>query len=220
MRSQLRLLAYVLCSTLFVPAQADSTNARCELQPDDAEQAPVTLDCTFSQRQGYITIARSDGVEHQLTPTGDSPGNFVDQNGSPVYRQSGLGDQGLIFRFPAERLLVYWQAETVPTKASKEASAASPFSNKEYDATTQLACRREAQQTYGQCPAAVLRMEDKQASVVVQSPKGEVFTLNFMRDYINATNRAVEAKQQGDSWVVIVEGEEEYRVPLAFIEGR
>ena len=58
------------------------------------------IPCTFSQRQGYITIYRDDGVTHDLSPVGDEPGNFRDQNGDMVYRQSGLGDQGLIFRFP------------------------------------------------------------------------------------------------------------------------
>ena len=54
----------------------------------------------FSQRQGYITINRGDGVTHQLSPEGDAPGYFADQHGRSVIRQSGLGDQGQNFSLP------------------------------------------------------------------------------------------------------------------------
>jgi hypothetical protein len=62
-------------------------------------------------------------------------------------------------------------------------------------------------------------MDDGQASVVVMSPAGEQFTINFMRDYINATNRVVDAVMEGDTWILTVEGREVYEVPLAVIEG-
>ena len=74
------------------------------------------LACTFGQRQGYITITRADGVTHDLSPVGDAPGNFRDQDGRAVYRQDGgLGDQGVVFRLPDEsvyRVLGYGRAET------------------------------------------------------------------------------------------------------------
>ncbi len=89
---------------------ADSVDARCDIYPSGEDQASATIPCTFSQRQGYINIDRSDGVSHELEPTGTEPGNFSDQDGRPVYRQSGLGDRGLIFRFPDESIFVYWDA--------------------------------------------------------------------------------------------------------------
>jgi len=46
-------------------------------------------------------------VTHELAPVGETPGNFRDQQGRPVYRQSGLGDQGQIFRFQNESVYVY-----------------------------------------------------------------------------------------------------------------
>jgi hypothetical protein len=54
---------------------------------------------------------------------------------------------------------------------------------------------------------------------VVQNQLGEIFTINFMKDYINASNREVEAELQEDTWTVTVNGEEVYEVPLAAIEG-
>jgi hypothetical protein len=62
-------------------------------------------------------------------------------------------------------------------------------------------------------------MEDSQASVVVQNQLGELFTINFMSDYVNATNREVEAVLEGDTWTVTVANGEVYEVPLAAIEG-
>gem|GEM_PF-3140809 len=40
---------------------------------------------------------------------------------------------------------------------------------------------------------------------MVQSPKGEQSTINFMTGYVNATNREVKATLEGDAWTVTVE---------------
>ena len=80
-------------------------------------------------------------------------------------------------------------------------------------------CRDASDTKFGQCPAGILRMEDRQASIVVQNQKGEQFTINFMTGYVNATNREVEATINGDIWTVTVNGAEVYEVPIAAIEG-
>lgn len=197
-------------------AGADSTDARCDVYPAGADQADQVIACTFSQRQGHVTIRRSDGVTHDLSPVGEAPGNFADQRGRRVYRRSGLGDQGLIFRFPDESVFVYWRTDALDPDPDHPTA---PFSTADYDATTLLRCRVAGQGAFGSCPAGILRMEDKQASVVVLSPAGETFTLNFMTDYVNATNREAEARLEGDTWIVIIDGTDEYQVPLAAIEG-
>jgi len=108
---------YLVASSIFFAAtgfvstvNADVAEARCDIYPKGDDQASASIPCTFSQRQGYINIARSDGLSHQLAPVGTEPGNFSDQDGELVYRQNGLGDKGLIFRFPAESVFVYWDA--------------------------------------------------------------------------------------------------------------
>ena len=199
------------------PAAADMTEAACDIYKAGSDSAEKMIPCTFSQRQGYITINREDGVTHELEPVGDTPGNFRDQNGQAVYRQSGLGDQGLIFRFPDESVYVYWS--TAGLEKVDPDNPTWPFTTDDYDATTLLPCREVSETEYRTCPAGILRMEDNQASIVVQSPKGEQFTINFMTDYINATNRQAEAKRKGDTWIVTINGEEVYEVPLAAIEG-
>lgn len=199
-------------------ATADSTEARCDIYPAGEDHTDVMIPCTFSQRQGYITIYRSDGVTHDLSPEGDTLGNFRDQHGNRVYRQSGLGDQGLIFRFPEESVYVYWHADLLEKQADTDNWTA-PFTTDEYDATTRLRCRAAGDREFGSCPAGILRMEDGQASIVIQNQLGEIFTINFMKDYVNATNREAEARMEGDTWIVTINGDEVYEVPLAAIEG-
>ena len=200
------------------PAAADATAARCDIYPAGEDHTDVAIPCTFSQRQGHITIRRDDGVTHDLSPEGDTPGNFRDQHGNRVYRQSGLGDQGQIFRLPEESIYVYWNPE-LPGRQGDENNWTAPFTTDDFDATTRLRCRAVGESRFGSCPAGVARMDDGQASITIQNQRGEIFTINFMMDYINATNREAEATRQGDTWTVTIDGEEVYEVPLAAIEG-
>lgn len=209
----------ILAALMPLAAQADTAEARCDIYPAGEDHTDVVIPCTFSQRQGYVTIRRSDGVVHELSPDDQvsAPGNFRDQYGNRVYRQSGLGDQGLIFRFPDESVYVYWSTDIF--EPIDEDNPTWPFSTRDYDATTLLRCYAEGAAEPGLCPAGILRMEDAQASIVVISPAGEKFTFNFMKEYINAANREVEAVMENDTWIVTVNGTEVYEVPLAAIEG-
>jgi hypothetical protein len=200
-----------------VAVTADSTDARCDIYPVGSDHTDVMIPCTFSQRQGYITITRSDGVTHDLAPAGDVPGNFTDQDSNPVYRQNGLGDQGLIFRFPQESVYVYWN--TAALEPRDEDNPTAPFTTADYNATTLLRCRAAGDSEFGSCPAGILRMEDNQASIVVQNQLGEQFTINFMTGYVNATNRELKAHLEGDTWTLEFANGEVWEVPLAAIEG-
>ena len=204
-----------------LPSAADSTQARCEIYAKGSDNMEKMVPCTFSQRQGYITITREDGVTYDLSPVGDTPGNFRDQGGHPVYRQSGLGKAGLIFRFPQESLFVYWDnAASQPAGADNPtAPFATRYEGGQYDATTLLRCKAAGDKEYGNCPAGILRMENRQASIVVQSQLGKQFTINFMKDYVNATVGEVKAKLNGNLWTITRDNGEVYEVPLAAIEG-
>ncbi len=204
-----------------LPSVADSTQARCEIYPKGSDKLEKMVPCTFSQRQGHITISRQDGVTHDLTPVGDTPGDFRDQGGHKVHRQAGLGEAGLIFRFPRESLFVWWDNAASPPTAADNPTA--PFATKyeggQYDATTLLRCKAAGDKEYGNCPAGILRMEGGQASIVVQSQLGKQFTINFMKDYVNATVGQVKAKLNGDLWTIFRDNGEVYEVPLSAIEG-
>jgi hypothetical protein len=210
-------LAAAVAAVWAVSAPADWTDAACEIYPKGEDHTDVLIPCTFSQRQGYITITRSDEVTHELSPDGDEPGNFKDQHGRTVYRQSGLGDQGQIFRFPDESVYVYWN--TGMLEPVDENNPTSPFTTAEYDATALFRCKAAGDSEFGSCPGGILRMEDNQASIVVQNQLGEQFTINFMTDYVNATNREVEAQLEGDTWTLQFANGEVWEVPLAAIEG-
>lgn len=175
------------------------------------------LACTFSQRQGTIAITRADGVTHELTPDGDAPDRYRDQQGQVVVRESGLDDQGQILRFPQGVVYVYWSTAALNPPASANPTA--PYSPQDYNATALLRCRAGQAAPFGECPAGVLRMENGQASVVLRSPAGEEFTINFMSGYVNATNRSADAELNGDTWTVVINGRDTYEVPLAFIQG-
>lgn len=215
-----RLSAMVATATFLFSQSvaADWTDARCDIYEKGSDQASKMIPCVFAQSQGHITITRDDGVTHDLMPEGDQPGNYRDQHDRPAYRQGGLGDQGLIFRLEDESVFVYWSTAALEPQ-SDEDNWSAPFTTDEYDATTRLRCRAAGDPEFGSCPAGILRMEDGQASIVVQNQLGEIFTINFMSDYVNAANREVEARLEGDTWTVTVSNGEVYEVPLAAIEG-
>jgi hypothetical protein len=202
------------------PAIADSVDARCDIYPSGSDQASKMIPCRFYQAQGHIVITRDDGVVHDLMPVeGAGPGNYRDKQGHAAYRQSGLGEQGQIFRLKDESVYVYWDTAALNPSNTPEDNYTYPFTTKEYDATTRLRCKAAGDSEFGNCPAGVLRMDDGQGSVVIQNQLGEIFTINFMKEYVNATNRQVKARLEGDNWVVTVENGEVYEVPLGLIQG-
>lgn len=105
-----------------LPAKADTVNAHCDFYPSGSNTISTSMSCTFSQRQGYITIQTQGGAVYEFSPVGDQPGNYVDAGGGAVYRQAGLGDAGQIFDLGEERIYVYW--DTAPFSGSHS----SPYS--------------------------------------------------------------------------------------------
>jgi hypothetical protein len=99
---------------LAASARADTVEARCDIYPRGSDQAAAVLPCSFSQRQGYVRIQRSDGVVHELSPVAGGPGRYVDANGRLAYRQSGLGQAGQIYRLADQSVFVYWDTAGLP----------------------------------------------------------------------------------------------------------
>ena len=107
-------LRWALLGVLLLPASgiADSALAQCEIEMDAPEAEIQRLPCTFFQRQGYVSIVVADTDAYTLSPVGDAPGNYLDADSRPVYRQAGLGSAGLIFRFPDRVIRVMWLVES------------------------------------------------------------------------------------------------------------
>ncbi|WP_179067927.1 hypothetical protein [Nostoc sp. C052] len=97
-------------ASLSFPAsvKADTVNARCDVFPKGEDRATSSGPCTFSQRQGTVSIQLENGNSYDLLPSGNRPGNYRDQNGNAAYRQAGLGDRGQIYRLANESIFVYW----------------------------------------------------------------------------------------------------------------
>jgi hypothetical protein len=116
------LFVAVTTAVLFVgfplAVQADTVDARCDIYTRGEDRASAVTACTFSQRQGNVGIQLQDGRRYDLTPVGNQPGNYVDQNGQPAYRQSGLGDCGQIYRFANESIYVYWDTAGIPSASA------------------------------------------------------------------------------------------------------
>jgi hypothetical protein len=208
------LAAVVIFSTV---AAADSTQARCDIYPKGSDHTDVMIACDFGQRQGNVTITRSDGVTHDLVQVQGQPGRYRDQHGNMVIRENDSELADLIFRFPEESVFVYW--DTSALEPADPDNPTWPFSTAEYDATTLLRCGKVGSDEKGTCPAGVLRMAGGEGSVVILNPAGKQFTINFMKDYVNATSGEAEAALEGDTWIVVIDGVDRYEVPLALIEG-
>ncbi|EAS44327.1 hypothetical protein C9J48_05320 [Photobacterium profundum] len=101
-------------------AYADETPARCDIYIKGSEQPAISFPCTFSQRRGHVTITRSDEVTYSFIPIGDTPGNYEDQKGNAVYRQRGLGVDGVIFKLKNESVYIYWDATSLEQKTNEK----------------------------------------------------------------------------------------------------
>ena len=110
-------------------AKADTVNARCDVYPKGEDRATASGACTFSQRQGAVGIQLQDGTRYDLRPVGDQPGNYLDQNGQPAYRQSGLGEAGQIYRLATESVYVYWDPAPYNSQGGNSSSSSSSSSN-------------------------------------------------------------------------------------------
>lgn len=210
----------LLITTRF--ALADSTSARCDIYPAGSDHASASIACTFSQNQGNVYIDRSDGVSHELVPTGDVAGNFVDQSGSAVYRQSGLGNSGLIFRMPAESVYVFWDASSLEQAAGGEDNPTAPYTTAEYDATTMLPCSIDDPSHNESCPAGIRRGTPGSGSgtIHVTAPDGSERVLEFADgDVTTSGGGELTWGKQGDEWYIGIDNREFYVVPEAAVYG-
>ena len=200
---------------------ADSTRARCDIYPAGSDHASASIACTFSQYQGNVYIHRSDGVSHELRPTGEAAGNFIDQSGNAVYRQSGLGGAGLIFRMPAESVYVYWDASSLAAAVGEDNQTA-PYTTAEYDATTLLPCSTGTAAHDRHCPAGIRRGAPGSglATIRVTAPDGTEHVMVFEDGAVSTPGGGeLTWDKPGDEWHIGIDQREFYVVPEAAVHG-
>ena len=204
---------------VFSVANADWTDARCDIYPKGEDQASASVPCVFGQRQGHINIDRSDGVSYDLLPYGDSPGSYQDQDGNMTYRNSGLGENGLIFRTRDESVYVYWDTSGLPGTEG-ENNWTAPYSTRDWDATTRLNCTL-GKEVDGDCAAGINRGPgNRQAVIAIMRPDGVERVLLFDGERVVSPGEGkVQARFQSDGWEISIDDKEVYRIPLAAIEG-
>ena len=116
-------LLIVVSASFSLPAKADTVKARCDVYPKGEDHTKNVGICTFSQRQGFVSIQLANGKRYELKPVGDQAGNYLDQNGKAAYRQSGLGDRGQIYRLATESIYVYWDTNISGNNTSPKVTA-------------------------------------------------------------------------------------------------
>lgn len=115
------LLSFVtVCSTFSFSniVKADSIQSRCDIYPKGEDKVSKVVNCIFSQRQGFITITREDGVTYDLEPNNNQ---YIDQNGKTVIKE--MDGNTLIFRFQKESVYLY-QGEKAPSSSNSSHSLA------------------------------------------------------------------------------------------------
>ena len=92
------VMAAMVGTTLTQNAKADTADATCEVRKDGDKQKGKSGPCTFGQRQGYIDIDLKNGDTISLSPVGNGPGKYKDQNGNKVTRTSATSS-GMDFKW-------------------------------------------------------------------------------------------------------------------------
>ena len=216
----MNVMAAIACPSKL---HADTVNARCDIYPAGEDKASAVIPCTFSQRQGYIYIDRSDGVLHDLSPIGDAPGTFLDQNKEPAYRQRGLGEDGLIFRFTDESVFVWWDESSFSVLNPQDqgmTSATAPYTTAEFDATTLLSCSLGKDSLDLDCPAGISRGDAGSAILSVMKPNGVERVLEFDSGEITSPDGGnLSWNTQDGDWYIRIDDQEFYIVPDAALNG-
>ena len=213
-------VAALLALLSVVSAHADTVRARCDIFPKGEDRASASLLCDFSQRQGFVSIQRADGVRYELRPSDDTAGNYQDAQGRAAYRQSGLGSEGLIFRLADESVFVYWDASALDAGQSDADSPTAPYSTADYDATTVLPCSFGSAAHDQSCPAGILRAAVGSASIRILKPDGEERVLNFDGDRVGTPGAAkLSFSHDSGEWTISIDGSEFFRVPDAAVSG-
>lgn len=204
-----------LASCIGLVAQAQTVNSRCDIYPLGSDRVSKVVNCTFSQRQGFVRITREDGITYELKPTGNSPGNYIDQKGKAAYRQAGLGDRGQIYRLSNESVYIHWN------ERAQSPHPGSTASGRKYDATGSVRCSFGNTKHGSECDFGVLRGDSGSAVVYVKGPKGKERILNFNNGDVTTPERGARLTwgKQGDDWYIGINNYEYYIIPDAVILG-
>lgn len=96
------------------PVQADTAQARCDVFPKGEDRATSSGLCSFSQRQGFVSIQLKNGTRIELKPNESKPNAFFDAQGKPARREILESNRGHLYRLSNQSIFVFW--DTAPYK--------------------------------------------------------------------------------------------------------
>jgi hypothetical protein len=98
------------------PVLADTTQARCDVYPKGDDKATSSGLCSFSQRQGYVSIELKGGQRIELKPDAVKPNTYVDAKGKPARREILEANRGQVYRLASQSIFLFW--DPAPYKAA------------------------------------------------------------------------------------------------------
>lgn len=101
------------------PALADTVDSRCDVFPAGEDKATSSGLCTFSQRQGFVSIRLKGGQTIELKPNESMPNAYFDERGEPAKREILDGKRGQVYRLEKQSIFVFW--DTAPTRKVRQA---------------------------------------------------------------------------------------------------
>jgi hypothetical protein len=199
--------AAVAALVALAPAKADTTTARCDVYPRGEDRATSSDTCTFSQRQGFVTITLKDGTTYELTPAPTQAATYTDQNGRPATREDDLGTAGAIYRLADVSIYVYWDASTVSSEPRRgEGNVPCSAGQPSYD----LMCRVAA--IYG---------NPGNSTLTVVGPTGNVLHLYYYGETLYSVNPsdAVLVQMVDGQYLVSVNDAEFFQLDATIVTG-
>lgn len=107
------------------PVLADTVDARCDVYPAGDDRATSSGLCSFSQRQGFVSIELKGGKRIELKPNEATPNAFFDAAGEPAKREILEANQGQVYRLATQSIFVYWDPAPFKKGGSAPASGSS-----------------------------------------------------------------------------------------------
>jgi hypothetical protein len=108
------------------PALADTVQARCDVFPAGDDKATSSGLCTFSQRQGFVSIQLKGGQRIELKPNESTPNAYFDGQGEPAKREILDANRGQVYRLEKQSIFVFWDPAPYGTEASSSTTPTTP----------------------------------------------------------------------------------------------
>jgi len=106
------------------PVLADTVDARCDVFPAGDDKATSSGLCTFSQRQGFVSIQLKGGQRIELKPNESTPNAFFDERGEPAKREMLEANRGQVYRLEKQSIFVFW--DTAPYAKGTNTGSSAP----------------------------------------------------------------------------------------------